>query len=167
MSGSLVIRQGQAVIEDLLIEGPSASIGVTGSTNLVDRQFDQVVTVTPRIGTSVAVASAVAGGPLVGAAVLLVDRVSGGAVDKLGRYQYRVTGPWDEPDIRRIGADRQEDRSGGDQFFPDPGRTGTQRLREEKPRDEAGRQEPEARRVPEVPSPVKKEGEKNPFLDGQ
>lgn len=156
MGVSLVIKQGQAVIEDLLIEGPSASIAVTGSTDLVDRRFDQVVTVTPRIGTSIAVASAVAGGPLVGAAVLLVDRVSGGAVDKLGRFQYRVTGPWDGPTIRRIGVDGREDPSGDASPFTDQGRAGTPGLRVEKPQDAA----------PEAPRPAQNEIRKNLFLDG-
>lgn len=42
-------------------------------------------------------------GPLVGAAVSLVDQVSDGAIDKLGRHQYHLGGPWAEPEIRRGG----------------------------------------------------------------
>jgi uncharacterized protein (TIGR02099 family) len=104
MKGALTIRDGKASIDHLTIKGPSAAIEVSGSTDLAGETFDQVVTVTPRIGPGVAVASAVAGGPLVGAAVYLADRVTGGAVDKLASYQYRITGPWKEPDIRRTTA---------------------------------------------------------------
>ncbi|MEA3274455.1 MAG: YhdP family protein [Pseudomonadota bacterium] len=107
ITGVLAIRDGEATIETLVIDGPSASVGIVGSTDLVKQRFDQVMTVTPRIGTSVAVASAVAGGPLVGAAVLLADRVSGGAVDRLGSYQYRISGPWADPDIRRGGKGKE------------------------------------------------------------
>ncbi|MGA7981348.1 MAG: YhdP family protein [Chromatiaceae bacterium] len=103
IKGAMTFRDGKAVIDRLAIKGPSASIDVAGSADLSDQTFDQVVTVTPRIGPGVVVASAVAGGPLVGAAVYLADRVSDGAVDRLASYQYRITGPWNAPDIRRAG----------------------------------------------------------------
>jgi hypothetical protein len=41
----------------------------------------------------------------VGAAVYLVDRIAGNAIDRLGRYRYRVAGPWSNPDISRVGWD--------------------------------------------------------------
>jgi hypothetical protein len=40
---------------------------------------------------------------VVGAAVYLVDKAAGGAIDKLGSFQYRITGPWDDPQIERLG----------------------------------------------------------------
>jgi hypothetical protein len=57
----------------------------------------------------------------VGAAVFIADKVSGGAVDRLGSYQYEVKGPWADPDIRRLGAWTRSDRSG---FLQDQGGTG-------------------------------------------
>jgi uncharacterized protein YhdP len=99
--GSLAIADGEADLLDLVIEGPSAEIRIEGKTDLVAQELEQVVTVTPSLGTGVALAGAVAGGPVVGAAVLIADKVSGGAVDRLGSYQYDVTGPWTEPRIVR------------------------------------------------------------------
>ena len=107
LSGHIDIDQGTATIGKLLVEGPAADLDITGSTHLVTRELDHIITVTPHIGTSVAVAGAVAGGPLVGAAVLAVDKVSGGAINKLGRHQYHLSGPWTEPRIRR-GSQPQE-----------------------------------------------------------
>jgi uncharacterized protein YhdP len=72
---------------------------------LLNRRFDQTVIVEPRLASGVALASAVAGGPVLGAAVYLVDRLAGNPIDRLGRYQYRVTGPWNDPDIRGVGWD--------------------------------------------------------------
>ena len=100
--GQMVIGGGQARIGQLDILASTADIRVTGTTNLVDQTFDQSVRVTPKIGTGVALASALAGGPLVGAAVFLADKVAGDAVDKLISYEYRVTGPWKRPLIRRV-----------------------------------------------------------------
>ncbi len=101
MAGRVAIGQGQAKFNDFLIEGNAGKVIVGGFTDLSTQRFEQVVTVEPKLGSSVALASAVAGGPAVGAAVYLVDRVTGNPIDRLGRYQYRVTGPWSDPEFTR------------------------------------------------------------------
>jgi uncharacterized protein YhdP len=103
ITGRIAVGGGKAVLESFSIDGPASDIHVSGSTDLRTRTFDQVVTVEPSLGTSVALAGAVAGGPVVGAAVYLMHRVSGGAIDRLGSYQYRVTGPWATPELTRMG----------------------------------------------------------------
>jgi uncharacterized protein (TIGR02099 family) len=105
MRGRVRIAEGKAAIEDFTIDGPASKVIVSGSSDLVNQRFEQSVVVEPRIGSSVALASAVAGGPVVGAAVYLVDRIAGNAIDRLGRYRYRVTGPWSNPDVSRVGWD--------------------------------------------------------------
>ncbi len=103
MGGRIRIGDGQAGFDDFTIDGPAGKVLVDGLTDLKARRFDQIVTVEPKLGSSVALASAVAGGPVLGAAVYLVDRVAGNPIDRLGRYQYRVTGPWNQPEVSRIG----------------------------------------------------------------
>ncbi|MCK7575037.1 MAG: hypothetical protein MZV65_03505 [Chromatiales bacterium] len=103
LGGRIVIEQGRAHFEDMSIEGPAGRVMVGGAADLVGRRLDQLVTVEPKLSTSVALAGAVAGGPVVGAAVYLVDRATGNTLDRLGRYQYRVTGPWNEPEWTRLG----------------------------------------------------------------
>ncbi|WP_462330517.1 YhdP family protein [Thiohalocapsa halophila] len=105
IQGDLVIGSGTARIGQLDILSATADIRVRGSMDLVAQTFDQRVRVTPEIGSGVAIAGAVAGGPLVGAAVLLADSVSGNAVSQLASYEYQVTGPWSEPEVRRIAGD--------------------------------------------------------------
>ena len=166
--GQLDIKNGNAIIKELVIEGPSANISIAGSTNLVDQQFNQIVTVTPRIGTGVALASAVAGGPLVGAAVFLADRVAGGAVDKLGRHQYVVKGPWAEPEIRRgiLGADAEKEPSQG-HFLEGSGRAGAAGPREPKPtRARAGTRATTAAGGSRHSSPSSRGGGENLFMNG-
>lgn len=113
IDGRLVIGTGTARISRFDILSSTADIEVRGSTDLVQQTFDQSVRVTPKIGTGVAIAGAVAGGPLVGAAVLLADRVSGNAVSGLASYEYQITGPWTAPDVRRVAG------SGGVRSVPD------------------------------------------------
>lgn len=103
--GDIRVADGQAQLRRFEIDGPSSTIRVTGLTDLRTRTFDQTVTVEPRIGSSVALVSALAGGPVVGAAVYLADKVSGGSIDKLGSYRYRVSGPWMDPELTPLGWD--------------------------------------------------------------
>jgi uncharacterized protein (TIGR02099 family) len=100
--GKLMIGNGQARISQLDILASSADIRVRGVTDLGNKTFDQTLRVTPKIGTGVALAGAVAGGPLVGAAVLLADKLSGDAMDQLASFEYRVTGPWSAPEVQRV-----------------------------------------------------------------
>jgi uncharacterized protein YhdP len=102
IEGKVVIGTGLARISQLDILASTADIRLRGVTDLVGQTFDQTARVTPKIGTGVAIAGAVAGGPLVGAAVLLADKVSGNSVNQLASYEYRITGPWSAPEIQRI-----------------------------------------------------------------
>jgi uncharacterized protein YhdP len=99
IDGSFKIDEGDAYTNDLRIEGPSADIEILGRTGLVDRNFDQVVTITPKITGSIPVIGALAGGPVVGAALYLAQKVVGKKVDEANNRVYTITGPWDNPDI--------------------------------------------------------------------
>jgi hypothetical protein len=67
----------------------------------VDQDLDQLVTVTPKVTASLPIAGAVAGGPAVGAAVFLAQKVLGKRVDRVTNITYTVNGPWDNPHIER------------------------------------------------------------------
>ncbi|MBK5932340.1 YhdP family protein, partial [Halochromatium salexigens] len=102
IQGEITIGSGKARIRTLSILAPPADIEISGRTDLVEGVLDQAVVVTPEIGVGLALAGTLAGGPVVGAAVFLADQVTDGAVERLGRYAYRVTGPWRDPLIRRV-----------------------------------------------------------------
>jgi uncharacterized protein (TIGR02099 family) len=104
--GSFQLDSGDAYTNDLRLESPSALIEITGRTGLVSQDFDQLVTVTPSISTAIPVAGALAGGPAVGAALLLVQKLIGKQVDKVSTTKYTVTGPWDNPNIEKLTQNR-------------------------------------------------------------
>jgi len=108
--GSFQLDAGDAYTNDLRLESPSALIEITGRTGLVDQDFDQLVTVTPSISTAIPVAGALAGGPAVGAALLLVQKLIGKQVDKVSTTRYTVTGSWDKPNIVKLKQSRRNDR---------------------------------------------------------
>ncbi len=106
--GSFQLDSGDAYTNDLRLEGPAALIEITGRTGLVDQDFDQLVTVTPSISTAIPVAGALAGGPAVGAALLLVQKLIGRQVDKVSTTRYTITGPWDNANIVKLKQSNRE-----------------------------------------------------------
>jgi len=96
MKGSFQLEQGNAYTKKFQIAGPAAKISVSGRAGLVDRDFDQRVTVTPQVSSSVTLATAIAN-PIAGAALFVAQNIMGDELNKLTSYQYQITGPWDNP----------------------------------------------------------------------
>ena len=103
ITGRIELGCGQARVQSFEIAASSSDIQVRGIADLRSRTYDQLVTVVPSLGTSLALLSGIAAGPEAGAGVYLLNRLTGGAVNRLASYQYRITGPWDRPQITRLG----------------------------------------------------------------
>lgn len=97
ISGVFDFRHGQAYTDDLAIDAPAAQILIQGRVGLKARDYDQQVTVTPHFGGALPVAGALAGGPAVGAAVFVAERILQKGIEHVTRYRYRLTGSWDAP----------------------------------------------------------------------
>ncbi|QQS53315.1 MAG: TIGR02099 family protein [Candidatus Competibacteraceae bacterium] len=97
ITGEFVFKHGQAFTDDLTVEAPAARIDIRGRTGLRDRDYDQQITVTPNLGGALPVAGALAGGPAVGAAVLVAERLLQKSIEQATRYRYALTGSWDDP----------------------------------------------------------------------
>ncbi len=106
--GSFTLIDTDAYTNNLTIEGPSARIEISGRTGLAARDYDQLVTVVPQVSTGISVAGALAGGPAVGAALFLADRLFGKEIEKFSRYQYSVVGPWRDPQFTRLSSPGNE-----------------------------------------------------------
>lgn len=102
--GDFELRDGSAYTSNLLLRGPAAEIGIAGRTGLISRDYDQTAVITGNLGASLPVAGALAGGPVVGAAVLLFSQVFKEPLKGITRGYYRITGPWDNPTVERVDA---------------------------------------------------------------
>jgi uncharacterized protein YhdP len=102
VTGRFELRDGSLHTQDLTIKSPSSLIEITGRTGIVARDYDQVVSVTPSLQSALPIAGVVAGGPVVGAAMLVVQGLVGKQFDKIGRVRYSVRGPWADPKVERI-----------------------------------------------------------------
>jgi uncharacterized protein (TIGR02099 family) len=116
IGGSFVLESGNAYTNDLEIDGPAARIDISGRVGLVARDYDELVSVTPYLQSSLPLAGAIAGGPAVGAAVIVAEKLLGGklGLNEIARRQYSVTGPWADPLVTQLEAPQPEPRQAGD-----------------------------------------------------
>lgn len=102
IKGSFLLEKGDAYTTSLYMDGPAARIDVSGRTGLVAQDYDQLVTVTPKLTSSLPLAGALVGGPVAGGVLYAIDKLFKPAIDKITRYQYTITGSWEEPEIVKL-----------------------------------------------------------------
>ncbi|UCE89707.1 MAG: hypothetical protein JSW10_02410 [Pseudomonadota bacterium] len=102
ITGTFNIEDGNALTDDLRLKSPLATVDLEGRTGLGNQDFDQTVTVTPKLGETAAIGGALAFGAPVGAVVLLLDKLFGSPISKASARQYKVSGSWSDPVIERI-----------------------------------------------------------------
>jgi len=99
--GDFKLRDGNAYTDNVLLKGPAAEIGLIGRVGLKNKDYDQTAVVTGNYTSSLPVAALVAG-PVVAGAVLVFTQVFKQPLKGLARGYYRITGPWDSPNVERI-----------------------------------------------------------------
>jgi uncharacterized protein (TIGR02099 family) len=109
LTGTFRLTDGDAYTDNVTLRGSAAEIGLAGHANLRDRTYDQTAVVTGQLGASLGVAGALAGGPAVGAALLLFSQIFKEPLKGVTRGYYRITGSWDDPQVRRIDAREAKD----------------------------------------------------------
>ena len=100
IDGNLIAESGVAKTRGIDIEGTSANVVVSGQTNLVAKTFDLQVRVQPHIQNNVTLATGLLGGPIAGAAVLLMQKLFAHEIDQGTRLTYYVKGPWSKPSVQ-------------------------------------------------------------------
>jgi uncharacterized protein (TIGR02099 family) len=121
IGGSFVLESGDAYTNDLEIDGSAAKIEISGRVGLVAQDYDELVTVTPYLQSSLPLAGAIAGGPAVGAAVIVAEKLLGEklGLNEIARRQYSVTGPWAEPVVKQLETPQAEAGESADAAYQD------------------------------------------------
>ncbi|NGP53316.1 YhdP family protein [Thioalkalivibrio sp. XN8] len=101
ISGDFQIKDGNAYTQNLVMRGPAAEMAVIGRAGLVARDYDQTAVIGADLGVTLPVAGTVVGGPVVGAALFLLSEMLQRPFQT--QLTYRITGPWDNPVLERLG----------------------------------------------------------------
>jgi uncharacterized protein (TIGR02099 family) len=100
ISASVDIEDGVMHSDDFSMEGPAALVQIKGQTDLAKETQHLFVRVTPYISDSLSLA-ALAGGPVVGAAAYITQKLLKDPLNKIAASEYEITGSWDEPVINK------------------------------------------------------------------
>lgn len=101
IKGEFRLAGGQASSQDLRIASPAANILIQGRAGLVDRDYDEAITVTPHITNGLPVVGAVFG-PIGIAAGLVAQGIFGDQINHALIRRYHLTGSWDKPELKPL-----------------------------------------------------------------
>jgi uncharacterized protein (TIGR02099 family) len=104
VKGDFDVRSGNAYTQNLLLKGPAVNVGIVGRTGLAAEDYDQTMVVSGNTSGPLAVAGALAAGPVVAAGVLVLSQLFKDQLEGLARVYYQVRGPWSAPVVQRIAA---------------------------------------------------------------
>ncbi len=100
--GTFHMENGMASTDDVVLSSSAARIALSGSTDLVAQQYDQVMTVQPGLGNTLPVIGALAGGPGGAAAGLALQGLLQKKLGHASQVKYTITGSWDQPLIEPV-----------------------------------------------------------------
>lgn len=97
IKGNFTFDKGNAYTTDLYFDGPAARIDASGRVGMKNEDYDQMVTVTPKLTASLPIAGALVGGPIAGGVLFAVEKLFGRSIDQISQSQYSMAGSWEQP----------------------------------------------------------------------
>ena len=90
------MNQGILSSNNFKMMGPAAEVNIDGEVDMIAETQNLHVTVKPFVSDSLSLA-ALAGGPLVGAAAFIAQKILKDPFNKVLTDEYQITGTWDDP----------------------------------------------------------------------
>ncbi len=106
ISANAKINNGILRSDDFFMTGPAAEAKIKGETNLKTETQNLTVQVIPHVSDSLSLA-ALAGGPIVGAAAFVAQKILKDPFNKIVSTDYVITGTWDNP--KEIESEKNEE----------------------------------------------------------
>lgn len=99
LHGSYTINNGIAQTQNVRLTGSAMDVLTKGEINLAKQTLDQSIVVIPHLDGGIALAAGVVGGPIVGIAAWLGEKLLSHTVLHDKGIKLQVTGPWKHPKI--------------------------------------------------------------------
>ncbi len=114
IGGHYSIENGDAYTNDFTMRGPSIDVAMSGRTGLVKKDYDQIVTVSPKVTGNLPIAGALFGpvGIGIGTTIFLAGEVFESIPKQIGkilRVQYTMKGSWNNPVLERYKIEAAEE----------------------------------------------------------
>ncbi|MDC1046670.1 AsmA-like C-terminal region-containing protein, partial [Candidatus Pseudothioglobus singularis] len=108
INAKLLFNDGIAKVDYFLVESEESDIELTGSVDLIKRDYNLAANVQPAIANTIPLATYLAGGGLAGFGVWAADKmlfggeVMSGLLDNTVEITFIISGPWSEPIIEKL-----------------------------------------------------------------
>ena len=108
INAKLLFNNGVAKVDYFLVESEESDIELTGSVDLIKRDYNLAANVQPSIADAIPLATYFAGGGLAGLGVWAADKmlfggkVIGELLDNAVEITFLISGPWSEPIIEKL-----------------------------------------------------------------
>lgn len=102
INGNFTIKQGVVHSDRVSINGATAEVTITGSTDLVNNTVDQNVVVIPKLGSSLPVLAGWAIEPTTGLIMLLINKIFEPVLDVVVRIEYNIKGDLSNPEVIEV-----------------------------------------------------------------
>jgi len=108
INAKLLFNDGVAKVDYFLVESEESDIELTGSVDLIKRDYNLAANVQPSIADTIPLATYLAGGGLAGLGVWAADKmlfggkVFSGLLDNVVEITFIISGPWSEPIIEKL-----------------------------------------------------------------
>ena len=108
INAKLLFNKGVAKVDYFLVESEESDIELTGSVDVIKRDYNLAANVQPAIADTIPLATYLAGGGLAGLGVWAADKmlfggeVMSGLLDNAIEVTFIISGPWSEPIIEQI-----------------------------------------------------------------
>ena len=109
VEGDYEFRDGFALTENVEVIASSADMKLKGRIDMVGKNYDMRMQVEPNTSAAVFTTGTLAGGPVLGAGLVLINKLLG--FEKSVYNEYTITGPWDEPQVKKVGESDTENAS--------------------------------------------------------
>ncbi len=104
ISGNYQLDNGILFTENTRMDSPAATLSISGKTGIINRDYDQLIQVTPKFRQALPVIGAIAASTTVGWGLLLLQNLFKKSIDDAVKIDYKVTGSWDDPQVELIKA---------------------------------------------------------------
>ncbi len=106
--GHYEMDSGIAKTDNLTMLGASARVDMLGTVDLGKREYDQRLIVTPFVTGTLPMLTYLTGvaTPQIAAVIFLAQKVFQDDLEKMAQFEYHVSGPWDNPNVVKVGEEK-------------------------------------------------------------
>ena len=105
LTGQLQLANGIVRSQLIQLNGGVGVVDITGESNLLSREYNQTITVLPRVSSALPIIVIISGGATAGLGALFAGgllKAIGLDLDRIGLREYSLTGSWDDPQLTNV-----------------------------------------------------------------